>query len=199
MKAMRGMPLGGLVLLGALGAASVARGHESPVDHIERSLRFRIVEQKLHLRYETQLPLRLALLRMRRIDANGDGALGDEERASFLRRRAARLAHGLRLKIGGERRFFRPLGPGRLAPPYRERFTFVADLGDLPPGRHEGVLRDRTSRVRPGPYTLERPETPKEEGPRVRVSEAPRLEKIGRHKAHAAMIVLRLKLVLPEE
>jgi hypothetical protein len=131
-----------------------AWAHESPVDHVTRTLRLWVGEGRLHLEYRLQISERAALVQLHRMDADQDGVISDVERDTYFGAEARRLAGKLQLAIDDRPVSLLPERRVRLDPQLGQTFTFAAPLAGRPPGRHPARLVDQESRFSPGPFRI---------------------------------------------
>ena len=100
----------------SLFVASVA-AHESPIDHVDRTLRMRVEGNRLLLTYRLRLTQRAALLQLRAMDEDNNGRVNDDERERFFDKFAIELAKQLRVARGS----LRPKSAPRAAPGHHRR------------------------------------------------------------------------------
>lgn len=172
--------------------------HESPIDHINRTIRFEIAENKLIVDYRIRLTPRAAILQLRAMDRDRDGTVfpdhgfpanGDPEYTSYFKALGARLANDLVLKDGDRRVAFAQQGNVALYPDLSNEYRFEADLGRLRSGVHTFMLRDNFSRRHPGSVRV-RTATPKEnQGVLLAVRKSPEFERLGKHAEMLEMII----------
>ena len=141
-----------LVWLVWLVLLSVAQAHESPVDHVDRTLTLWVQEGRLFVACRLQLTLRMALLQFHAADADRDGTVSAPELANFLEASAVRLRGLLRAEIGGRPLAWDAAIHTSLEPGLAQRFVFSAPLGDVGTERWEGRLSDGFSVHYPGHY-----------------------------------------------
>lgn len=136
---------------------SMGRGHESPIDHVERELRLFAEDGQVRLVYRLLPTERATLMELRAMDTDGDGIVSAAERDAFFARKAEALARLIELRIGERPLPLEPVGSVRLDPQLGQTFLFAAALPALPPGRHPGTLVDGHSRDYPGGYVWKEP------------------------------------------
>ena len=141
-----------LLLLGWLAVLSDAHAHESPVDHVDRTLTLWVQDGRLFVACRLQLTLRMALLQFHEADADRDGTVSALELAKLLEASAVRLRGLLRAEVGGRPLTWDATVRTTLEPGLAQRFVFSAPLGDIGPGRWEGRLSDGFSAHYPGHY-----------------------------------------------
>lgn len=135
-----------------LAVLSAAHAHESPVDHVDRTLTLWARDGRLFVACRLQLTLRMALLQFHEADADRDGAVSAPELAKFLEASAVRLRGLLRAEIGGRPLAWDAAVRTSLEPGLAQRFIFSAPLGDVAKERWEGRLSDGFSVHYPGHY-----------------------------------------------
>ena len=135
-----------------LAVLSAAHAHESPVDHVDRTLTLWARDGRLFVACRLQLTLRMALLQFHEADADRDGAVSAPELAKFLEASAVRLRGLLRAEIGGRPLAWDAAVRTSLEPGLAQRFIFSAPLGDVGKERWEGRLSDGFSVHYPGHY-----------------------------------------------
>ena len=168
--------------------------HESPVDHVDRAIRIWIEGDSLFLRYQLQLSERAAMMQLKTMDADADGAVSENERDVFFSAFAERLAKDLHVQLGERTAELKPTGRVELLPQFRQVFVFSAPTGALTPGSLGGKLSDEFSRNYPGVYRWDGMKENSKSGPRVVVREAPKSqEAVG----HPAVLVLKFEVVVP--
>jgi hypothetical protein len=176
-----------LALLAAMVSPFTAIAHDSPVDHVDRALRIYVQDGKLFVRYQVQLTERSALMQLGTMDTNRDGKVSDAERDGYFTKLSAELAAQLKLTLGEKNVALKPSGAVAFLPQFRQSFTFVADV-TLPAGKTAGELVDHYSRNFPGAYRWDEPKGAVEKGPRVIVSEAPRVHGT---EGHPSVLVVK--------
>ena len=143
----------GLVLAGILFILShAAFAHESPIDHVERELRFWVEGGQLHLSYRVQQSERAILMQLHKMDTDGDGMISEDERGTFFATQAQKIAGLLKLDLDGHSLAFSPAGVVRLDARLGQTFEFTAPLPALNAGRHPGHMLDGYSWLYPGPF-----------------------------------------------
>jgi hypothetical protein len=154
-------PLPRCLLIG-LAFASAAwptagRGHESPIDHVERELRLSAEDGQVQLVYRLLPTERATLMELRAMDADGDGTVSEQERDAFFAGKAHAIARLIELRIGDRPLPLAAVGSVRCDPQLGQTFLFAAALPALPAGRHPGTLVDGHSRDYPGGYVWKEP------------------------------------------
>jgi len=168
--------------------------HESPVDHVDRAIRIWIDGNTLFLRYQLQLSERAAMMQLKTMDADGDGAVSDSERVVFFGAFAERLAKDLHVQLGERPLELKPAGRVELLPQCRQVFLFSSPTGALARGTVAGKLSDEFSRNYPGVYRWDGAKEKAKSEPRVVVSEAPKSQEAA---GHPAVLVLKFEVVVP--
>ena len=140
------------LLFGWLATLSVAHAHESPVDHVDRTLTLWVQDGRLFVACRLQLTLRMALLQFHAADTDRDGAVSAPELAKFLEASAVRLRGLLRAEVGGRPLAWDTAIRTTLEPGLAQRFVFSAALGEVGKERWEGRLSDGFSAHYPGHY-----------------------------------------------
>jgi len=143
----------GLMILGFLFILTrTAFAHESPVDHVERELRFWVEGGQLHLSYRVQQSERAILMQLHKMDTDGDGMISEEERGTFFAAQSQKIAGLLKLDLDNHPLTFSPAGVVRLDARLGQTFEFTAPLPALSAGRHPGHMLDGYSWLYPGPF-----------------------------------------------
>lgn len=137
--------------------------HESPIDHVDRTLRMRVDGNILLLTYRLRLTQRAALLQLRAMDEDNNGRVNDDERERFFDKFAIRLAKQLRVELDGKVFWFQPRGRVQLNPDFSQTVVFVAEIGELAKGKHSGLLKDFHSRSYPGSFVFLQQRAPENE------------------------------------
>ena len=140
------------LLFGWLAVLSVAQAHESPVDHVDRTLTLWVQDGRLFVACRLQLTLRMALLQFHAADADRDGTVSASEMAKFLEAAAVRLRDLLRAEVGGRPLAWDAAIRTSLEPGLAQRFVFSAPLGEVGKETWEGRLSDGFSVHYPGHY-----------------------------------------------
>ncbi|MEX0671191.1 MAG: hypothetical protein WD060_12115 [Pirellulales bacterium] len=156
MKPPRSSSLIALALVSAL-CPTPGRGHESPIDHVERELRLFAEDGKAWLVYRLLPTERATLMELKTMDADGDGTISDRERAGFFVGKAQAIAKKITLNIDGRPLPLEPGGSVRCDPQLGQTFLFSGPLPALQPGRHPGRLVDGHSRDYPGGFVWKDP------------------------------------------
>ncbi len=128
--------------------------HESPVDHVERSLRLSIAGDKIVISYRLQITERAALLQLHRMDTDKNGTISGKERDTFFNSFSAQLAAQLKLEIDRRAIEVKPAAPVKLDAEFGQTYVFSAPLNVMGPGMHAGNLLDEYSRAYPGAYRV---------------------------------------------
>ena len=136
----------------ALLRPAISDAHESPVDHVGRTLRMWVEGDRLHLEYRLQLTERAALLQLARIDTDRDGKISDAEREAFFAGFASQLAGRFHVQIDGRPLELQPDASVQLDPGLGQTYRFTAPIASLATGKHAGQFIDDYSRAYPGPY-----------------------------------------------
>lgn len=152
MKTLRTTILVALALVPTSG-----RGHESPIDHVERELRLFAEEGTAVLVYRLLPTERAAIMELAFMDADANGTVSDPERDAFFAAKARALAEQIELVIDASPLPLEPQGGVRLDPQFGQTFRFAAPLPALAPGRHPGRLLDGHSRDYPGGFVWKEP------------------------------------------
>jgi hypothetical protein len=168
--------------------------HESPVDHVDRTIHIWIEGDSIFLRYQLQLSERAAMMQLKDMDADTNGAVSDSERDAFFAAFSSQLAPKLQLQIGERSLDMKPFGHVELLPQFRQVFVFSAPIGSLKAGSHAGKLSDEYSRNYPGVYRWGGAKERARSGPRVLVKEAPKAQE---SSGHPAVLVLKFDIVVP--
>lgn len=147
MKPLRPCLLVALALLPTSG-----RGHESPIDHVERELRLFAEDGRVWLVYRLLPTERATLMELRDMDADGNGSISDRERDGFFAGKAKAIAKRIELKIDEQSLPLEPDGSVRCDPQLGQTFLFAAPLPTLASGPHPGKLVDGHSRDYPGGF-----------------------------------------------
>ncbi|MBM4148935.1 MAG: hypothetical protein FJ224_07815 [Lentisphaerae bacterium] len=144
---------------------SAAQAHESPVERVGRMLRIWTDGSRLWLRYEAEYSERSVLLELHAMDANGDGAIQNEEQTAFLTTKANALAEHFRVRIGDASLTPTHAGPVVLKRDWRQICDFSVPITDVPAGTNDLRLTIQGMHVQPGEFqwTIGRGE--KEDGP----------------------------------
>lgn len=172
-----------LILETLIALCSPCQAHESPMDHVERTLRLWVEGGRLHLSYRIELTERAVLMQFHRMNKDGNGSISQNEQTAYFQLFREELGNQLKVAISGRELPLRPEGEVRLSAGLRQTCTFSASLADLPAGKLSGELRDLYSQRHPGSYRY----VPKAASG-LQVSEPPKLAKIGNHPE---MIVLK--------
>jgi len=128
------------------------RGHESPVDHVERELELFAEDGKAWLVYRLRPTERALLMEIRSMDTDGNGTISDGERDRFFAGKAHAIAKKIDLRIDDRSLPLEPDGSVRCDPQFGQTFLFKASLPELGLGRHPGNLLDGHSRDYPGGF-----------------------------------------------
>ena len=166
--------------------------HESPIDHIDRTVQIFVQDGKLHLSYRFRCEERQVMLQLLQMDKNGDGKISDAEREAWFREVASNLVKQLHVEVDGRAMELEQLGTVRLDPDLSQTYEFVSPIQDLSVGEHKGLFTDEFSRAHPGQYKWS-PRQINANGIDIDATEAPGLELQG---SHPAMIVINLKILV---
>ena len=152
----------GNMLVVAVGIALVlvptpGRGHESPIDHVERELRLVAEDGQVVLTYRLLPTERAALMELKAMDTDGNGTIADKERDAFLAAKSQAIAKQIALEIDDFSLPLAPRGGVRCDPQLGQTFVFAARLPTLTSGRHPGKLVDGHSRDYPGSFVWKEP------------------------------------------
>ncbi|MBI2193944.1 MAG: hypothetical protein HYU36_18360 [Planctomycetes bacterium] len=172
----------------------MGRGHESPVDHVGRTVRLWYEGGKLHLAYRIEVTERAAMMQLHRMDRDGDAVIEEGERADYFRAVGQELAERFVLELDGKPLGIRPAGEVKLDAALGQTYIFEADMDDLATGRHAGVLTDGFSRSYPGPYRVESSAGPGGRDARLQITQGPGVMGLQRHPGE---VQLRFELVVP--
>ena len=134
--------------------ASLACAHESPIDHVDRTLQLYVKDSRLYVSYRLRQTDRAAFLQLRAMDRDRDGRVSRTERERFLNDFAKRLSKQLAGRFNNAMLRFRPVGAVKLHPDFSQSFLFAAKIGNLPPGEYHGRLTDYHSRSYPGSFMI---------------------------------------------
>ncbi len=134
----------GLILVGASTA-----GHESAVDHVDRTLAMWVLDGTLYVSYHCQLTERAAMMQLDQADADGDGVVGDAEREAGDAAATARFGALLRIELAGAPLPLRPVAGVVRDPGLGQTYLFSASLPVDHVGAH-GELIDGTADDYPG-------------------------------------------------
>ncbi len=156
MKPLRPSSLIALALVSAL-CPTPGRGHESPIDHVDRELRLFAEDGQVLLTYRLLPTERAALMEFKAMDADGNGTIADGERDAFLAAKSQTLAKRITLEIDEIPLPLAPRGGVRCDPQLGQTFVFAARLPTLAAGRHPGKLVDGHSRDYPGGFVWKDP------------------------------------------
>lgn len=152
-------PLLGVAIVFALITRPTA--HESPVDHVERSLRLSNAGDTIVVSYRLQITERAALLQLHRMNTDKNGTISEKERDAFFNSFSAQLATQLKLGIDGRSFEMKPAAPVKLDAEFGQTYVFTAPLNALGAGKHVGNLIDEYSRAYPGAYRVRAEESKK--------------------------------------
>jgi len=133
------------------------RGHESPIDHVERELRLIAEDGQVVLTYRLLPTERAALMELKAMDTDGNGTIADKERDVFLAAKSQAIARQIALEIDEFPLPLAPRGGVRCDPQLGQTFVFAARLPTLASGRHPGKLVDGHSRDYPGGFVWKEP------------------------------------------
>src|SRR4051812_7055021 len=93
--------------------------HESPVDHVDRSIRIWIDGETIFLCYKLQLSERAAMMQLKDMDTDADGVVSNRERDAYFAAFSANLAKQLRVQIDERALELKPSGKAELLPQFR--------------------------------------------------------------------------------
>ena len=133
------------------------RGHESPIDHVERELRLVAEDGQVVLTYRLLPTERAALMELKAMDTDGYGTIADKERDAFLAAKSQAIAKQIAIEIDDFSLPLAPRGGVRCDPQLGQTFVFAARLPTLTSGRHPGKLVDGHSRDYPGSFVWKEP------------------------------------------
>lgn len=133
------------------------RGHESPIDHVERELWLVADNGQALLTYRLLPTDRAALMELKTMDADGNGTVSDRERDLFFATKAKAIAKRIDLNIDQFSMPLEPVGSVRCDPQLGQTFHFAAPMPALASGRHPGKLVDGHSRDYPGGFVWKEP------------------------------------------
>ena len=133
------------------------RGHESPIDHVERELRLVAEDGQVVLTYRLLPTERAALMELKAMDTDGNGTIADKERDAFLAAKSQAIAKQIAIEIDDFSLPLAPRGGVRCDPQLGQTFVFAARLPTLTSGRHPGKLVDGHSRDYPGGFVWKDP------------------------------------------
>ena len=133
------------------------RGHESPIDHVERELRLVAEDGQVVLTYRLLPTERAALMELKAMDTDGNGTIADKERDAFLAAKSQAIAKQIAIEIDDFSLPLAPRGGVRCDPQLGQTFVFAARLPTLTSGRHPGKLVDGHSRDYPGSFVWKEP------------------------------------------
>ena len=170
------------------------RAHESPVDHVDRTLTLWVQDGRVFVACRLQLILRMALLQFHEADADRDGVVSERERARVFEATAERLRGLLRAEVGGRALVWDGAVRVTLEPGLAQRFVLSAPLGDAAKGAWAGRLSDGFSGQYPGHYRfLNTGEIPAG-AQRVVADFAPETERVA--GGHPARVVVKFTLAV---
>ncbi|MGB8356019.1 MAG: hypothetical protein WCD79_19125 [Chthoniobacteraceae bacterium] len=168
--------------------------HESPIDHVERELRFWVEGGRLHLSYRVQQSERAILMQLHKMDTDGDGMISEAERGAYFTAQAQKIAGLLKLDLDGRPLAFSPAGTVQLDARLGETFEFTTPLPVLNAGRHPGHMLDGYSWLYPGPFRWIDPGAGNQKDIRVE----PVVQPVGDPTlAHPAWLDLKFEIVVP--
>ena len=131
---------------------TIALAHESPVDHVSRTMSMWIADGRLTLSYRLQITERSALLELQAMDTDHDGKISDAERDAYFADRTKWVARQITITMDGTTVTLSPVGKVTLDPQFGQSYLFEARGDQLQPGRHTGQLIDDYARKFPGYY-----------------------------------------------
>lgn len=167
--------------------------HESPIDHVDRTLRLYVEAGQLYVRYNLRQTDRAAFLQLRSMDGDGDGRVNTAERERYLTDFAEHLARQLNAQFNDVPVDLRPVGQLKLNPDFSQTFLFVAKIGVLEPGIYRGQVEDHHSRSYPGSFTILGGNLAAD---RTTVRVTPEKNE-KQHKGHPGMLVVRFEVRVP--
>jgi len=173
--------------------ATASRGHESPIDHVERELRLFADEGRVWLVYRLLPTERATLMELKHMDTDDNGFISDQERESFFAGKAESIAGKMELTIGDRPLTLRPVGSVQLDPQLGQTFHFRAPLPPLGSGRHPGELVDGHSRDYPGGFLWK---DPGQEGSAEIRFEPVLPDTISRSREHPPWLELRFDVIV---
>ena len=162
----------------------ITGAHESPIDHVDRTLSFSLADGRLELRYRVRQTPRAALLQLRAMDADSDGQISAGERAVFFQKTGEKIAR--ELKLNGQP--FRPMDGVKLRPDFSAEYRFTTDVT----GESEFIFRDEHAGRYPGQVTIV-PPTAQAGGKRLlQIERSPRMKVL---RGHVGLTVLRIRIL----
>jgi len=185
MRSLLGMFLASLL-------PAVVLAHESPIDHINRTLTFDVQAKHLRLGYRMNLTPRVAILQLRKMDRNRDGRISDNEESGYFETFARRLSSELVFEMNEKRLAVSVADDVKLYPDLSNEYHFSVSLGSLMKGRHVIQFRDEFSRRYPGSVRLAAAE-PRAGEPIVEIR-----KDVRRSKRHLDMIEVDLEIAVLE-
>ena len=129
-----------------------ALAHESPVDHVERTMSMWIADGRFMLSYRLAISERSALLELHAMDTDRDGKISDAERDAYFLARARWLASQVKIEMDGVAVPLSPVGRVTLDPQFGQSYLFEGPADQFKPGKHTGRLVDDYARKYPGYY-----------------------------------------------
>lgn len=136
----------------ATGLALTGFAHESPVDHVDRTLTLWVHEDRIFLLVRLQLTLRMALLQFHEADTNRDGRVDAAELAGTLETGGERLRRLVRVEVAGRSVAWDRSVRAALEPGLAQRFLLSAPLGQATKEKWEARLYDEFAGQYPGHY-----------------------------------------------
>lgn len=124
--------------------------HESPIDHIDRTISVGLVKRDLVINYRMRMTPRAALLQLRAMDRNDDGLINDEERSVYMGSVAARIRERMTVAVGDKPLRMDERAPALMHADLSNEFRFSAPLAGLESGKHVVKLEDDYTRQYPG-------------------------------------------------
>ncbi len=170
----------------------VAEAHESPIDHVDRTISVGLAKRDLVINYRMRMTPRAALLQLRAMDRNQDGRVNDEEKSTYLRGVADQIRTRMALTVGEQRLVLVDIAPALMHPDLSNEYLFAAPLVSLRGGKHVFDLEDTYTRRYPGGVRLRALNTAGSSGESVKVrwsGEPPK-----GHLAGAVKIVVEVAL-----
>lgn len=128
--------------------------HESPIDHINRTLTFDVRAEQLTVGYRMNLTPRVAILQLRKMDRDRNGRISSDEQSGYFDAFARRLSSELVFEMNDKRLPVTVTDDVKLYPDLGNEYHFAVPLGPLTKGRHVIQFRDEFSRRYPGSVRL---------------------------------------------
>src|SRR4051812_42860792 len=90
------------ILLGICCITSSVTAHDSPIDHVERTVQIYIEAAKVHVIYRFRCEERQAMLQLHEMDADRDGKISDGARAAYFKHVSDELSKQLHVEVEGK-------------------------------------------------------------------------------------------------